>query len=89
MDFGPAVLVSVPNLPTGELLVDASRVFHGNINGAGDFWITQPSPAPPRSSMCPLQHHLRLTYTELSSYPTKAARIQLARLTQSLQTWFE
>ena len=28
MVFGP-----VPNLPTGEPLVDASRVFHGNING--------------------------------------------------------
>jgi hypothetical protein len=41
MDFGPAGPDICPNLPTGELLVTANGVFHINVNGAGDFWITE------------------------------------------------
>src|SRR2546428_624475 len=46
MDFGPVGPDICPNLPTGELLVTAIGVFPGNVNGAGDYWITETLTGP-------------------------------------------
>ena len=46
MDFGPVGPDICANLPTGEVLVTANGVFHVNLNGAGDYWITETLTGP-------------------------------------------
>jgi hypothetical protein len=45
-DLGPSDQFGCPNVPSGEVLATLNGVFHVNINGAGDSWITSTLTGP-------------------------------------------
>ena len=45
-DLGPTVQFGCPSLPSGELSATVNAIFHVNVNGAGDSWITSTLAGP-------------------------------------------